>query len=121
MTDLACCSSLKSAFFPILTQVVKIQQSFLRHRARRVCAPEADTGDWRIVEKSWFVFVRPHRKPVDMPRMCLYACHKTIEAQPNIGALAHIDKPARPILQFLSASSHMQRPPGSLTANLQKP
>src|ERR1700739_858746 len=113
-------SSLVCRFLAILPKVVKIQQSFLRHRARRVCTPEADTGDWRVVEESWIIFVRPHRKSVDMPRMCLYACHEAIEAEPNIGALAHIEEPARPILQFLPADSKLDRSPRRCAANLEK-
>lgn len=78
-----------------------------------MCAPETYGVLWSVVEESWVVFVRPHRKAIYLPCMESSSQQDPIEAKPHVGAFAYIHKPARTILQFLPAGSHMQRSPGS--------
>src|SRR6266700_1860041 len=106
MADLICRSSLKSTVFPILTQVVKVQLHFVGNGTGCICAPEAYGVIWSVVDESWFIFVRPHRKPVYLPRMDLGTHQEPVEAEPHVGAFPHIHEPTRAILQFLSAGSH---------------
>src|ERR1700758_3008131 len=99
MADLMCRSSLKSAVSPILSQVVKVQRRFVGNWTSCICAPEAHGVIWSVVEESWFIFVGPHRKPVDLPRMDLGTREKSVEAEPYVGAFADIHEPTRAILQ----------------------
>src|SRR5260370_6828359 len=100
MADLMCCSSLESAVFPILTQVVKVQLHFVRNGAGGICAPEAYGMIWSVVEESWFIFVRPHRKPVYLPRMDLGTYQEPVEAELHVGAFAYIHAPTRALFHF---------------------
>src|SRR6266702_2309668 len=120
MAELMCCSSLKSAVFPILAQVVEVQLHLVRNWTGCICAPEAHSAIWSVVEESWLIFVRPHCKPIYLPRVGLGTHQEPVETEPHIGAFTYIHEPTRSILQFLSAGSHMHRPPGSLTANLKE-
>src|ERR1700756_2479729 len=121
MADFMCRPSLESTVFPILAQIVKVQLHFVRDVTGCVTAPETYGMIGSVVEESRFIFVGPHRKPIHLPGMGLGTHQKPIEAEPHVGAFAHIHEPARPILQFLSTCSNLHGSPGSVTANLKIP
>src|SRR6266478_5129140 len=92
MTQLLRGTPLKCCTLAVQSQVVRIERHFLGERPSRIYSPKVDIVIGSIIEESRFIQVGPHLKTVDPPG--IDSCHylETIEAEPDIGALAHVDQ-----------------------------
>ncbi len=92
MTQLLRGTPLKCCTLAVQSQVIRIERHFLGERPGRIYSPKVDIVIGSIIEESRLIQVGPHSKTVDPPG--IDSCHylETIEAEPDIGALAHVDQ-----------------------------
>src|SRR5882724_537437 len=91
MTQLLRGTPLKCCTLAVQSQVIGIERTFVGDRPGRIYSPKADLVVGRIIEVSRLIHIWPHSKSVDPPGLDFCDYLETIEAKPDIGALAHVD------------------------------
>src|SRR5439155_10796086 len=94
MTQLLRGTPLKSCTLSVQSQVIRVERNFLGEWPGRIYSPKADLVIGSIVEESRLIQVGPHSKAVDPPGTELSDYLETIEAEPDIRVLTHVDQPA---------------------------
>ena len=119
VTQLLSRAPLECRLLSIQAQVVQFYRLFVGNWSRGIHSPKTYGCSAELSKKPGLSCVRPHGKSVHSPGVD-FGFNRTRKAQADIRALAHIDQPSRPVLQFLSADSEVDGVPACGRANLEE-